>query len=129
MEIHMDHQFNRQPYQNNRRSARMESAAFICGIISLLSICLVYPTLVCGALGITFALLSRGGEMTCTPKAQAGLVMGCISLGFVIFLLVYTVVFAYAFYGGIEEMMREMYKMMGLDYDMIFSTVKLMLHL
>lgn len=117
----MDYQFNRQPVRNNRRSARMESAAFICGLVGILSVCAVYPSLICGALGIMFALLSRGGEMKMAPKAQAGLIMGCIGLAFVILMLIYTVVFAFAYYGGIEEMLREAYQMMGLDYDKIIA--------
>lgn len=98
----------------------METASFVCGIIAVATACFVYTSLVCGSLAILFALLSRGGELTLTPKAKAGLVMGCAGLAFVLFMVVYTVAVAELYYGGLEEMMRQMYEGMGIDYDALF---------
>ena len=108
------------PQQSRRRSRQMESAAFILGIIAMILSCLVYPALICGALSIVFALLSRGGELTFTPKAKAGLVMGSAGLVIVAALTIWTLIVAQVYYGGVEEMMREMYGQLGLDYDAIF---------
>ena len=58
----MDHQFYRP--MPDRHSKHMENLSLIMGIIALSTFCLVYPALICGALGIVFALLSRGGETT-----------------------------------------------------------------
>ena len=49
----MDHQFYRP--MPNRHSKHMENLSLIMGIIALSTFCLVYPALICGALGIVFA--------------------------------------------------------------------------
>lgn len=118
----MDYSFYRQPGQSNRRSQKMENAAFFLGIIAIATMCVVYPTLICGSLAIVFALLSRGGELTFSPRSKAGLALGCISLGIIIAMMVYTIVIANLYYGGLEEMMREVYGTMGIDYDALFGS-------
>ena len=79
----------------------MENLSFIMGIIALSTFCLVYPALICGALGIVFALLSRGGETTFSSRAKLGLALSSVALGIIILLLIYSVVFANVYYGGI----------------------------
>ena len=101
----------------------MENAALFLGIIAIATPCFVYPSLICGALGIVFALLSRGGETTLTSRAKIGLTLSAIGLGIVVFLLFYTVMYAYAYYGGIEEMARDVYGSMGIDFDMLMQSV------
>lgn len=118
----MDYQSFHQPQLNQRRSQKMENASFILGIISIATACLVYTTLICGSLSILFALLSRGGEHTLAPKAKTGLILGCISLALILLLMVYTIVYANVYYGGLEEMMRQMYTTMGLDYDALLRS-------
>lgn len=98
----------------------METAAMTLGMISVITICMVYPALICGALAIMFALLSRGGEMTVSPRAKTGLILGSVSLGIVALMFVYTIVTAYVVYGGLENMLRETYQSMGLDYESLF---------
>ena len=109
------------PEQNKRRSQNMETASFFLGLIAIASSCTVYTSLICGALSIVLALLSRGGEMTLTPKAKVGLIMGMIGLILVVFMFVYTIVFANMYYGGIEEMLREVYGSLGIDYDALIG--------
>lgn len=118
----MDYQSFHQPQLNQRRSQKMENASFILGIISIATACLVYTTLICGSLSILFALLSRGGEHTFAPKAKTGLILGCISLALILLLMVYTIVYANVYYGGLEDMMRQMYTTMGLDYDALLRS-------
>ncbi len=115
----MENPFYRQQ-GNGRRSGRMEAASFYLGIIAVTTPCLIYTTLICGSLGIVFALLSRGGELTLTPRAKAGLIMGLTGLAILLFMIVYTIAVASLCYGGLEEMLRQMYGQMGLDYDVIF---------
>ena len=90
------------------------------GIIALSTFCLVYPALICGALGIVFALLSRGGETSFSGRAKLGLTLSSVALGIIVLVLVYTVVFANVYYGGVENMMRETYEALGIDYNMLF---------
>lgn len=115
----MDYRFYQQT--NNRRSQNMETASLFLGIIAISTICCVYSTLICGALGIVFALLSRGGEMTFSPRAKTGLILSSIGLGIVAIMLIYTLVIANVYYGGVENMLRDTYHSMGLDYDALFD--------
>ena len=102
----------------------MENASFVCGLIAVSCVCAVYPAFVAGSLGIVFALLSRGGEMTFTGKSRAGLIMGSIGLAIVLLLMTYVII-AYVYFGGIEEMMEFMYEKMELDYNrLMFETAK-----
>lgn len=119
----MNYQYYRQPPQENkRRSRNLENAALILGIIAVVTPCVVYPALICGALSIAFALLSRGGELTLTPRAKAGLVLGSIGLAFVVLLFIYTLIIAKVYYGGFENMARQVYGSLGLDYDALIQS-------
>lgn len=115
--ISMDYQYTR----NDRHSQRMETLSLIMGVIALVTMCTVYPTLICGSLGIVFALLSRGGEFSMQSRAKVGLALSAVALGIIIAMIVYTLVVAQVYFGGIENMMREMYQMMGLDYDALMQ--------
>lgn len=112
---------NYQSYRNDRHSTRMENLSLFMGIVALATMCFVYPALICGALGITFALLSRGGELRFGYRAKFGLTISSIALGMMILMIVYTFVVAIVYYGGIENMAREMYQMMGIDYDALLK--------
>ena len=100
----------------------MEQASLAFGFFGLSLFCLVYPPLVCGSLAIMFALLSRGGTNTMTPRARTGLLLGSFALGIVLLMLVYTLVFAETYYGGLDNMMREFYNGLGIDYDMLLRS-------
>lgn len=95
----------------------MENISLLLGIIAIAGSCLVYPSLICGSLAITFALLSRGGEIALTPRAKTGLILGSIGLGIVVLMIIYTLVIANVYYGGFEDMARQIYGNMGIDYD------------
>lgn len=108
--------------QSKRRSQKLETVSFYLGVIAVASSFVVYTSLICGSLSIVLALLSRGGEMKLTSKAKAGLVMGIIGLAIVVLMFVYTIMFANMHYGGMEEMLREVYGSMGFDYDALLGT-------
>ena len=105
----MDHQFYRP--MPDRHSKHMENLSLIMGIIALSTFCLVYPALICGALG---------GETTFSGRAKLGLTLSSVALGIIVLLLIYSVVFANVYYGGIENMMRESCTSLGIDYNMLF---------
>ncbi len=109
---------------DQKRSANMEFASLILGIAAITTACLVYPAFVCGSLSIMFALLSRGGTRTFTQKAQVGLILGSIGLGVVIFLVAYTLLIAYVYFGGIEEMAEVLYGNMGIDYETLLRNLR-----
>lgn len=115
--------YNQNPQENMRRSKRMETTALILGVLSIATICLVYPTLICGSLAIVFALLSRGGERTLTARAQIGLTLGSIGLGIILLMIIYTLVIAEVYYGGFFNMAREVYGNMGIDFDALMNSL------
>lgn len=102
----------------------MENAALMLGIIALVLFCLVYPPLICGSLAITLALLSRGGTNTLAPRAKTALILGGIALGLILLMFVYTLLVANLYYGGLENMLREVYGSLGIDYDMIMRSLE-----
>lgn len=123
----MDYQFYGQP-QNPRRSGRMEFCSMAFGIISLATFCTIYTPLICGSLAVVFALLSRGGELTFTAKARAGLATDSIALGLAVFLCAFSVLYVLVFYGSVENMLiqmediiRPMYEQLGINYDALLQ--------
>ena len=101
---------------NKRRSQRMENAALLLGVIGAATFCLVYPALICGSLAIVFALLSRGGERTLTSRAK-------IALGIVLAMIIYTFAIAELYYGGVENMARQVYGTLGIDFDTLMNSL------
>ena len=102
---------------NKRRSQRMENAALLLGVIGAATFCLVYPALICGSLAIVFALLSRGGERTLTSRAKIALILGAIAL------IIYTFAIAELYYGSVENMARQVYGTLGIDFDTLMNSL------
>ena len=94
-----------QPPAPNKRSAGMETAAFVLGIVSLATCACIYTSVVCGALAIMFALLSKGGATSMSNRARYALILGLI--GLIATIIMYTTTFAYAIhtYGSIENLL------------------------
>lgn len=98
--------FYRAPYQN-KRSETMAMASVILGIAALLTSGCIYMALICGALGIILALLSRGGEYTMSSQGRVGLILS--AAGLILTLVIYTaaIVFVIRYYGGIDGFLQE----------------------
>ncbi len=117
-------------YQNNynppvwdKRSAKMETVAMVLGIVSLGTCSCLYASIVCGALAIILALLSRGGENTMGTRAKIGLGLGIA--GLVLTILFYALAFAVAIetYGSIEGILRAYCDMYGLDFEELYGNL------
>ena len=76
---------NSNNFHNNKRNAAMETASFTLGIISILSSTCIYVSIVCGALAIIFAILSKGGATSMSSRA-------CLSLGLGVSGIVFTII-------------------------------------
>lgn len=99
------------PYNQNKRSEGMAIAAMVLGIIGTATGCCVYTGIGCGALAIILALLSRGGEMTLSPKAKAGLWLGIAGIVLGIFIYVIYFIFTILQFGSFENYMNESMKL------------------
>ena len=89
----MEYQFNQSPYQEQRATVttpdtKMISAAFWFSSASLvLTLLIIFtfsltmiPAIIGGALGILFAVLSKGKEAKMKPKARNGAICAIVSL-------------------------------------------------
>ena len=98
-------------YQNftyiDKRSNGFSLASLVVAIIGLATGCCVYTGIICGALAIMFALLSKGGELTMDGKAKAGLTIGIISIVFSIFVLIVTLALTISSFGSFENFLYE----------------------
>lgn len=90
----------------NKRAQGMAIASLVMGILSLLTCCCIYSALPFGALGIIFALLSRGGEQKLDTKGIVGLVLGIAGLLCAILVFVLMFVYTINFYGGLDGFMQ-----------------------
>jgi predicted histidine transporter YuiF (NhaC family) len=116
--FYMNEQFY--PAQD-KRSHSMETASLVLGIIAISTCSCFYSSIVCGALAIIFALLSRGGENTMSGKAKIGLGLGIAGLVATILLYAAAYMITYNYYGGLEGLLRAYCDMYGLDYQEMYG--------
>jgi hypothetical protein len=116
--FYMNDQFYPTP---DRRSPSMETASLVLGIVAISTCSCIYISIVCGALAIIFALLSRGGETTMGSKAKIGLGLGIAGLVFTLVFYTAAFAFAYNYYGGLDGLLRTYCDMYGLDYQEMFG--------
>lgn len=72
-------------------SQKLADASFVLGIISIFSVFFCCPFVI-SAIGITFALLSKGASEVLKPKAYRGMVLSITGLFVSLFILIATVV-------------------------------------
>lgn len=91
----------------NKRSKNMAIASMILGIVALVTCCCIYSAMICGALGIILALLSRGGNDALEAQETAGLILS--SIGLVLSVAIYIGIFVVTLrqYGGIDGFLQE----------------------
>lgn len=98
-------------YQNfnyiDKRSSGFTTASFVLSIIGIATGCCVYTGIICGALAIMFALLSKGGETTMNTKAKIGLGLGIISIIFGILIFIGGLAIVIYQYGSFDAYMNE----------------------
>lgn len=107
----------------------MAIASLVLAIAGLVMGCCIYPAIIFGSLAIILALLSRGGEMTTSGYAKAGLILGIIAIIFGILFFIYGLITLFVQFGGlegylnyIEEIMEEMGSPSYYDsYDMFHN--------
>lgn len=89
-----------------KRSQSMAIASMVLAIAGLVMGCCIYPATIFGSLAIILALLSRGGEMTTSGYAKAGLILGIIAIVFGILFFIYGLVTLLVQFGGLEGYMN-----------------------
>lgn len=105
----------------NKRSQTMESAAMILSVLSVAMSSCIYISLICGALAMMFALLSKGGELTMSSRARIGFWLGAIGIGLTIVLYVSAVMSILDQFGSLENYLRSTSEMYGIDFEELFQ--------
>lgn len=85
-----------------KHSGGFATASLVLGIIGLATGCCIYTSIICGALAVLFALLSRGGEMTLPGKSKIGLGLGIASAAMGILILIIAFAYMLLQFGGLE---------------------------
>lgn len=106
--------------ETNKRSAAFEAAALGLGVISIATCACIYISVVCGSLAIIFAILSKGGANTMSPRAHLAIWLGIFGLGLTVILSVYAVYSALAQYGSFENILKAYGDITGQDFESIF---------
>ena len=91
-------------YKNSSR--KMESAALILGIISVVSCLIIYISIPCGALAILFACLSRGGNYKMSEKSIAGLWIGFAGIFITVIIYAFSFFVLLQMYGSIDGILN-----------------------
>lgn len=90
----------------DKRSQAMTSAAIVLSVIAISTICCFYISFVCGSLGIIFALLSKGGELTMSPNAKTALTISATAICLTIILTIASFVAVILRYGSLDAFLK-----------------------
>lgn len=103
-----------QPVMNPDKAfeSSMPTAALTVGIIGVVFALVPYFGLICPAVAMTLALLSRGGNMNTAQKGKAALILGVIG---VIIALAITIFSTYYLISSVD--MNELFEELDIIYD------------
>lgn len=102
----------------DRRSVPMTTAAIVLSIIAVSTVCCFYSSFICGILGIIFALLSKGGELTMSQNAKTALYVSTAAVVMSVMLLAGSFAMLVLQYGSIDAFL-EAYMEMVQSYSAV----------
>lgn len=83
--------------------------------------CLVYPALSAVSCIVLHFIPGRRAHAD-LPRENA-LILGAIALGIVLAMIIYTFAIAELYYGGVENMARQVYGTLGIDFDTLMNSL------
>lgn len=98
-----------------------EMVAFGFAIASLFSCTIIYSAYLFAGLAILFALLSRGSQMTFSPRAKKSIFLSVAGILLATVIFVGSFLFLLEEYGSLEGILRAGSEMMGLDFETEFG--------
>lgn len=105
-----------QPYMDNqpqdKRSRTMTTAAIVLGSVAVFTVCCTYVSIICGSLGITFALLSKGGELTMSPHAKTALWVSVLAIVMTLLLVALSFMIVMMYFGSVDAFWKAYMEMM-----------------
>lgn len=117
----MDYEYHYEDGEHGRpqqqpSSNGLASAALICGIISLCTICCFYLSIPVAALSILFALLSKGYNIQMNNQARTGMILALLALVISAVLIVFALST-----GNVQKTIDQYYKNYSYSYDFPFG--------
>jgi hypothetical protein len=109
----MDYENQPDPRMSNKAIRAMRSqqafaaASFALGVVAIVCACCIYLSLVCGALSIIFAVLSKNTENTYSRQAKTGILLSVIGIILSIVMLTVTLGLEIRNAGGIDSFIQK----------------------
>ena len=101
--------YNRSLRENRPRPTSGESmagSAMILGVVAIMGVCCVYPGMICGALAIILALLSRGQNKRPVASGRIAMVLGSVAIAITVVIIVTNVIYILSNYGSFDAFME-----------------------
>ncbi len=103
----MEHSYQEYPnHMPDPHSQGFGIASIVLGIVGIATGCCAYPSIICGALAVLFALLSKGGTMTLSDRGRVGMILGVISLAIGVLMLVFSLIYMILTFGSFANYMK-----------------------
>lgn len=107
MDFHSDdYQYNTQNRPPIQPRDMMLSAAVILSAIAVATSCCVYASLICGALSITLAFLSRGQQKKLTPQGRLAVTTSVVAIILSVGVTIGMILSTIHQYGSFENFMK-----------------------
>jgi Na+/proline symporter len=90
-----------------RSQQAFATASLAFGVIALVCICCIYITIVCGALSIIFAVLSKNAENMYSRPAKTGIRLSVIGMILSVIMLAVTIGLEVRNAGGIDSFIQK----------------------
>lgn len=108
---------DRYDYNRNLRGRRpnptpgesMAGSAMILGVVAIMGVCCIYPGMICGALAIIPALLSRGQNKHPVASGKIAMALGTVAIVLTVLTIVINVAYILTNFGSFDAFM-ESYK-------------------
>ena len=84
----------------------LAKGALILSVVALMCVCCIYPGMICGALAVILALLSRGQAKRPVASGRLAIVIGTSAMVLSVVLIVAEFAYIMANYGSIDAFMQ-----------------------
>lgn len=112
MDFHSEDDFGGQYRPPVQPQDAMVTASIVLSVIAMATSCCVYASLVCGALSIILALLSRGQQKRLTPQGKLAISTSAAAMILAVVMTAFLLATTIRQYGSLENLMKAYSDMM-----------------
>ena len=113
----MDYNQSQYNEPNINKPSGFAIASLICGIASIVACCTGFFSIIFGALGVLFAILTRRRGQSMSTMSLAGLVLSGFGLALGLFLTVYAFIIVFTDPNYMEQLDMTFQQMYGMSMD------------